>query len=40
MNSLDKKAYKLGLVAAAVAAAIPFLMQVALTAAPLAGTAA
>jgi hypothetical protein len=40
MNTIDNKAYRFGFVAAAVAAAIPFLMQVTLTAAPLAASAA
>lgn len=40
MNTIDKKAYKFGLVAAAIAAVIPLLMQVSLTAAPLAASAA
>jgi hypothetical protein len=40
MNSIDKKAFKLGLVAAAFAAVIPVLLQGALTAAPLAANLA
>jgi len=40
MNSIDKKACGLGFVAAVAAAAIPFLMQAAATAVPLAGAIA
>jgi hypothetical protein len=39
-SSIDKKAFKLGLVAAAFAAVIPVLVQAALTAAPLAANIA
>jgi hypothetical protein len=40
MNSIDKKAYKLGLIAAAFAAVIPLLLQATLTAAPIAANVA
>jgi hypothetical protein len=40
MNTIDKKAYKFGLIAAAVAAVIPVLLQATLTAAPLAANIA
>jgi hypothetical protein len=40
MNTLDKKAYKFGIVAAALAVVIPVLVQAALTAAPIAATVA
>jgi hypothetical protein len=40
MDPIDKKAYKFGLVAAVVAAVIPFLVQASLTATQLAANAA
>ena len=40
MNKIDRKAYKYGLIAAALAVAIPFLVKAALTATPLVATAA
>jgi hypothetical protein len=40
MNTIDKKAYTFGLVAAAVAAVIPLMLQAALTAVPLAANVA
>ena len=40
MNTIDKKAFKYGIVAAAVAAVLPILLQAALTAAPIAANAA
>jgi hypothetical protein len=39
-TSIDKKAFKLGLIASAVAAVIPLLVQAALTTAPLAANLA
>jgi hypothetical protein len=40
MNTIDKTAFKLGLIAAAVAAVLPVLLQAAVTAAPLAANVA
>jgi hypothetical protein len=40
MNTLDKKAFKFGLIAAVVAAVLPLLIQTVLTATPLASNIA
>jgi hypothetical protein len=40
MNTLDKKAFKFGIIAAAVAAVLPLVIQAVLTSAPIAANVA